>query len=144
FFAGNPITTALCVVGSNPCTPTTSAPADLWIYWYGTTNQMPPGIYTASYPVVGSTGCSGDCVLSINLTIVPYTVPAFNTYGGICVNCTRSSSTYMDLDTADFVEPAHPDPASTFSYPPVGKTYVDGNFGGIIRTLSKPPRNLNA
>lgn len=116
-----------------------TAPAILSFSWNGySNNSFAPGTYSASLPIVGSSGCgSTDCVVAISLTVVAYTVPTFVSPSGLFAGCSRSSPAFFDLDTciSGFV------PGSTFSMPAIGSTYIDPNFGGVLRRISNAPRN---
>jgi hypothetical protein len=95
-----------------------------------------PGSHTASYPITGSGGGSGT--VNLTWTSVAYTNPSFTSYSGTITNCTAGGNWPNPGDTniCTFTTGQAYD---VFTPPaPVG-TYVDGNFGGVVKTLVAPP-----
>jgi hypothetical protein len=125
---GNACLAVLTQLSSN------SAPATLYVYWNGYNNNgFAPGTYNASVPVTGSSG--GGATVNITLTVVAATIPTFSTPSGSITNCSHSTDTAYPPADLDLCAITNVRPGGAFNPPGPGSTYVDPNFGGVVKTL---------
>src|ERR1700733_4966855 len=122
-----------CNVGA-PCDNSATAPNSVYFVADEYNNPVwTPGTYTASFPISGSSGGGGT--VNITLTTVAYTNPTFSSYSSTINNCGTTNAQVWnpgDLPTCTGWTYAG------FTMPLAGVTYVDANFGGIVKGLVNP------
>ncbi len=127
--------TKLCTVGSTPCVPTTIAPADLWIYYDGYTDDgfnPASSPFLSAIPISGSTGGSGT--VNLSLTLTAYTPPNITSLGGAFTNCASSGGVFPGLDLCTT---AGLRPGGTFNFAAPGSSIIDSSFGSTVFTVAK-------
>jgi hypothetical protein len=101
--------------------------------WSATT----PGTYQATVTLTGTGACAGQTA-QIVLEIVLVRPFAWGKAVGPETGCVNSNALYIDLDSCTVVGEYPYD--TGFTWPAVGSTITDPNFGTTIRTLTTGPQ----
>lgn len=135
------VTGTLCSALQTSTVAACGAQGTLCVFWDGFTNfAFTPGAYQATLLVTRAGGtCSTNCTLTINLTVVAYTIPTFTSPSGSFSGCSNSSANYFDLDTCTITNVR---PGGTFNMPTLGNTVTDPQFGGVIRRIGNTNRAM--
>jgi len=101
------------------------------------------GTTHANLTIVGSNGCSGNCVIAVTYVAIARTQldqPVITSQSGLFNGCTATSVFnswfFWDHDLCTF--PPSQTPGGTAVFPGAGNSYTDGNFGTVVTQLNNP------